>query len=1027
MAELAVLGSPGPFKAKKKDPEKMLTDFNLYVKAMKHLFVITDNNEATNAKKKSLMQSVGGPDMIWMFDYMGKVTDEDTYEAAIDKVRTSITGQTNQAVMMFKLFTRMGQGEQSFASWWSEVKEQADKCDFTGYSREKAARDAILYQTSNEKLRKRILAEDSNLETVIKLGLAYEQSASKASAMTTGRETEVSRIRRLEGEVARLQSQSGKTKSALKETDTQSSKCQTCGPGSRPHPGKPCRGLEVECYACRKTGHFKGALVCKGKPAKKPGKGKVRKVESESELEETESESSDTDGVGRVTERVAAAKEKPGEVEEMVQVAIRPRRGGKFEGVSWLPDSGVKRTLLAEEDWEKLKQQNSDTKLRKNNVVFSPYGTNLKLPVKGRVKVVLQNERGLQVRTIVYVVKGQTESLLGKRDGEALGIVRIDNKGARPQERLNHITQVKKELKVGAGVVSGGETQIQIDVKMVGMVEEYKDLFQGIGKVKLAPIHIFTKEGRTPVAQKQRQVAHHYMEPLRQHLQELQEGDVIEGPLGPEHATGWVSNVVITAKKYEVEDSQEHSKIRVNLDMRLMADTVKAVHLPIPTSEQLRQKFEGSDRFSVTDLNHAFHQFELDKESRQLFVFTTPFGLYRYKRLVMGTPPASAECHTRLKEVLSRLSGVVQIKDDLVVFGKGKEHDSRLRAVLERFRQYGITLRREKCKLGQPEVLWFGNVFSRQGMSPDPTKVEAVKKWPVPEDKAAVKSFLQTVQFCSSYMRPGDGETYSDLTKPLRHLTKQGKWYKWTEECQSSFSRLKGLLCSDTVLGCYDPERFTRVYVDHGPEGVASTVAQRYDVPGKEPEYRPVAYTSRSLKAPEKNYSKVEGESLAVLSGVMMNKQYLYGTKFEVVVDHKPLLPLYNSPNRPAPVRVDRHKAKLLAFRFKVVYEPGYTTPSDYGSRHPEPDRKHSKQEREDLGIEDEEEDKEFSINRIIEDNLPDAVTLPILRQAVGEDVVLTQVMQDVQAGRMGPDTESSGVQQGVRGADCGGGRAAAR
>ena len=258
-------------------------------------------------------------------------------------------------------------------------------------------------------------------------------------------------------------------------------------------------------------------------------------------------------------------------------------------------------------------------------------------------------------------------------------------------------------------------------------------------------------------------------------------------------------------------------------------------------------------------------------------------------------------------------------------------------------------------------------------------------------------------------MKPGKGETYSDLTKPLRELTRQGVWYKWTKECQSSFTRLKGLLCEDTVLVCYDPKRSTRVYVDHGPEGVASTVAQRYDVPGKDPEYRPVAYISRSLKAPEKNYSKVEGESLAVLSGVKMNKQYLYGTKFEVVVDHKPLLPLYNSPNRPAPVRVDRHKAKLLAFRFSVVYEPGYTTPSDYGSRHPEPDRKHSKQEREDLGIEDEEEDKEFSVNRLIEDRLPDAVTLPLLKLATGGDVVLAKVMEDVRKGKMSSDTETSG------------------
>ena len=125
MAELAVLGSPGPFKARKKDPERMLADFNLYVKSIKNLLTLTDNTDATDAKKKALMQSVGGPDMIWLFDYVGKVEDGDTYTAAIAKVKTAITGQTNQAVMKYKLFTGMPQGEQAFASWWTNVKEQA--------------------------------------------------------------------------------------------------------------------------------------------------------------------------------------------------------------------------------------------------------------------------------------------------------------------------------------------------------------------------------------------------------------------------------------------------------------------------------------------------------------------------------------------------------------------------------------------------------------------------------------------------------------------------------------------------------------------------------------------------------------------------------------------------------------------------------------------------------------------------------------------------------------------------------------
>ena len=82
-------------------------------------------------------------------------------------------------------------------------------------------------------------------------------------------------------------------------------------------------------------------------------------------------------------------------------------------------------------------------------------------------------------------------------------------------------------------------------------------------------------------------------------------------------------------------------------------------------------------------------------------------------------------------------------------------------------------------------------------------------------------------------------------------------------------------------------------------------------------------------------YGKVEGESLAVLYEIRSNKMYLNGTPFEAVVDHKPLLPLFNKVTRPKQARVDRHRMKLAAFDFEVVYEPGNTNPCDYGSRHP--------------------------------------------------------------------------------------------
>ena len=122
MAGLATLASPGPFKARKKDSEKLLTDFNLYIKAINHLMTLTDNANATDAKKKAMLQAIGGVDMIWLFEHHGKVVDADTYTRAVEKIKTALEGQTNQVSIRLTLFTKMPQGEKPFAMWWSEVR-----------------------------------------------------------------------------------------------------------------------------------------------------------------------------------------------------------------------------------------------------------------------------------------------------------------------------------------------------------------------------------------------------------------------------------------------------------------------------------------------------------------------------------------------------------------------------------------------------------------------------------------------------------------------------------------------------------------------------------------------------------------------------------------------------------------------------------------------------------------------------------------------------------------------------------------
>ena len=107
-----------------------------------------------------------------------------TVGRTLDKVSAGIKKQTNQAAARFKLMQKMPQAGQCFADWYPRVKEQAERCDWTGYDDKRAARDAILYQTDDKKLQTKVMAEDLSYKNTVKYGLSLEQGRKKVKEIT---------------------------------------------------------------------------------------------------------------------------------------------------------------------------------------------------------------------------------------------------------------------------------------------------------------------------------------------------------------------------------------------------------------------------------------------------------------------------------------------------------------------------------------------------------------------------------------------------------------------------------------------------------------------------------------------------------------------------------------------------------------------------------------------------------------------------------------------------------------------------
>ena len=295
--------------------------------------------------------------------------------------------------------------------------------------------------------------------------------------------------------------------------------------------------------------------------------------------------------------------------------------------------------------------------------------------------------------------------------------------------------------------------------------------------------------------------------------------------------------------------------------------------------------------------------------------------------------------------------------------------------------------------LGQPEVKWFGNIYSKDGMSPDPEKCKVIKDWPQPKSCSEVKSFLQTAQFNAKFLVGKHGEqSYPEVTEPLRILTKKNAKFAWGPSQADAFQVLKNRLCSDDVLVPYDTALETRLHVDASPIGTQATLVQKH-ITGEGTFWRPVNYTSRRWTPAEAGYSQIERESNGVLTGMYMNKMFTLGTFIEVVTDHAPLVPIYNNQRKPKQLRIDRHRTKLLPFQYKVIHEPGKDTPSDYGSRHPPPSNLFSDDQISNWAIEDKDD---VYVNRVIEEKVPQAVTIENLQEAIAPDRKLQNLKEDL-------------------------------
>ena len=326
-------------------------------------------------------------------------------------------------------------------------------------------------------------------------------------------------------------------------------------------------------------------------------------------------------------------------------------------------DTGAQCNVISKKTYDQISKRpllKSKTKL----VTFSGH----KLKACGKASMVCEYKQKLNVVEF-EVVQQNVPSVLGLKTCKEMKLVqRVDSIGTKSDDPL----------------------------------EEYKDVFEGLGCITNTTYQIKIDPDKNPVVHPPRRVPVTLRSKVKDELDRMTRLNVIERVHEP---TDWVNSMVTVTKP--------NGKLRICIDPRDLNRAIKREHYPMRTIEEVVTRMPNAKVFSVLDANSGFWQVPLDHESSRLCTFNSPFGRYRFKRLPFGISSAQDVFQAIMSEMFEDIEGVEVVVEDLLIWGETEaEHDERLRKVLERACQRNLKLNKAKSQIKLDEIHYIGHILN---------------------------------------------------------------------------------------------------------------------------------------------------------------------------------------------------------------------------------------------------------------------------------------------------------------------------
>ena len=189
-------------------------------------------------------------------------------------------------------------------------------------------------------------------------------------------------------------------------------------------------------------------------------------------------------------------------------------------------------------------------------------------------------------------------------------------------------------------------------------------------------------------------------------------------------------------------------------------------------------------------------------------------------------------------------------------------------------------------------------------------------KYPSPTNVTETRRFLGMVNYMGRFI-----PNVAEKTRNIRELLKKERAFTWTEDHKCEFEKLKQIIATTPVLGKYDSRKRTRVSTDASSYGVGAVLEQEVE---KDTWKKPVYFCSKTLNDTQRCYAQIEKEAYAITWACERLEQFLLGSKFEILTDHKPLTVILATKElNKLTNRLERFRMRLSKFNYDIKYVPG--------------------------------------------------------------------------------------------------------